>query len=1056
MNKRFLLGFILPFTLLACSQEIAANQDEVQNPDEIQVEGKMTITASFEKWTGADDASKTYVVDGSQIHWAAGDADKVLYVFDSKGVKNVFSSAASEESATRAFTGDISEDSEIRYVLWSGKTQEDDHSELTEVSSTGGSVSVGSEPVGSGGTIEFTTKAEGGETRTVIGGSSLRVVNPQNISHSNSFAQEANIAVMKQGEQVLRNVFGYIRFTVPAGDDGHAAFKSVTFSADENLSGDIQIDYNGETPVAGIVANGSRSLTVNMQRQGDYYEPGTLYAVLPVGTYHNMEVIVTPVTGDAYTLSSKTDVIIRRGQFTDAGTLSSDVAHKPAIHLAGDSTCTQYGENSSPQNGWGQRLAAALDGDVQVYNRAVGGESTQSFIDSGKWTTLCSAIQSGDLVLIQFGHNDAYSSHEERRTDIPTYKANLVKMVNDARAKGGIPVLITSISTRTFSGGVAQRSIGEYPAAMRTVATDNNVPLIDANELTYQWLCELGPEGSIPFYLMDKRSPTGNDNTHLTRNGAEVIASMVAHGLKDLGLWKFGVSEEPLLTRVITVSSSLGYNIQKEGGSLTVNFSSTAPWKISNESGWIQVSPTSGDAGENLSLTITVAGNGLNDVRSAYVSIRNDGDGKHISIVQAAAEGSGTVWPNETDAYDYALGPGQSRKASYTGYADAGITTSAAMTEPVLLNDITYGAPGMTFYGNRMTTQKVNNEWSTEYPNVIPSSCYFSFNINKPGSVSFFQSLGSGIDRIPTYYLAIVVTRNGVSSAKIVDSVIPTDVTDTRPGSDASADPKYFVTLTVSKDDLEGMSCPATVYLYHRYTSGNTCAVHYYPLTWTSWDGSTTEPARTPKFLLAGDSTCTEYNASAAPQTGWGQCLSAALGGDPRVDNFAIGGESTKSFIDEGKWANLVADIVSGDIVIIQFGHNDEKDDEAHHTDPSTTYKENLTKFINETRAKGGIPVLATSICRRFFHSDGTPQRTHGDYPAAMREVATATGTSLIDTEELTFQWLKDLGVEGSKPYFVLDKRDPSANDNTHLTLEGAQAVAGMIAQGLKTLGLWE
>ena len=214
---------------------------------------------------------------------------------------------------------------------------------------------------------------------------------------------------------------------------------------------------------------------------------------------------------------------------------------------------------------------------------------------------------------------------------------------------------------------------------------------------------------------------------------------------------------------------------------------------------------------------------------------------------------------------------------------------------------------------------------------------------------------------------------------------------------------------------------------------------------------------RRPTLHLAGDSLCTEYPESVAPQTGWGQCIAAALGDeDLNVVNCAVGGESTKSFIDSGKWQKLIDSVQRGDIVLIQFGHNDEKDRESLHTDPFTTYKENLNKFVNETRAKGGTPILLTSVCRRYFNGDGTPQRTHGSYPKAMRELAAATGTALIDIEEQTYQWLLQLGPEGSKPYFVLDKRKPDNMDNTHLTKEGAEVIAGMIAAGMKKQKLWK
>ena len=209
-------------------------------------------------------------------------------------------------------------------------------------------------------------------------------------------------------------------------------------------------------------------------------------------------------------------------------------------------------------------------------------------------------------------------------------------------------------------------------------------------------------------------------------------------------------------------------------------------------------------------------------------------------------------------------------------------------------------------------------------------------------------------------------------------------------------------------------------------------------------------------FRLAGDSTCTAYTEEARPQTGWGECIGAALGEGVQVENYAVGGESTKSFIDEGKWAVLAAEIQAGDVVLIQFGHNDEKTDEAHHTDAATTYKENLTTFIDETREKGGIPVLLTSICRRSFTTQGAPNRTHGDYPAAVRELAEATQTALVDAEDLTYVWLAQLGRDRSEDYFVMYKRGATEADNTHLTDKGAQAVAELIAKELKKLEPWK
>ena len=536
----------LLLTLFACTREVPSDPSD----------GKTVIRTGFEELTDIASGTRTYVADGAGIRWADCEADKVLYVFDSQGVKQVFTSEETGESATRSFSGTLSEGSDIQWILWSGKAAAEDQSTLIEETTTTDSFEGGYEPIGAGGTIQFQTRSGETASHTVFAGNSLRVVNPQNISHTNSFAQDANIAVMKPGDTALRSVLGYIRFTVPAGDGGHATIKSVTFSADEYLSGEIQIDYSGSEPVTRIVADGSPSLTVNTCFHGSGYEAGTLYAVLPAGTYHHLTLTVTPfesdattqdaATGEPYLLSSKGPVVIRRGQYTDAGTLTPALMHKPVLHLAGDSLCCEWPETAAPKTGWGQCLAAALGGPgIQVVNRAVSGSSTKTFIDNGRWSALIAGVQPGDLVLIMFAHNDSASDASRHTEPGGTYNQNLIKFITETRAKDATPVLLTSVSSRTFSsdGSTLYRTLPSYTNAMRQVAAQKDVALIDINEQTWQWFSSLGPEGTVPYFVMDKLNPSAMDNTHLTLEGAQAVASMVAHGLKDLGLWRFALPD---------------------------------------------------------------------------------------------------------------------------------------------------------------------------------------------------------------------------------------------------------------------------------------------------------------------------------------------------------------------------------------------------------------------------------------------------------------------------------------------------------------------------------
>jgi len=303
--------------------------------------------------------------------------------------------------------------------------------------------------------------------------------------------------------------------------------------------------------------------------------------------------------------------------------------------------------------------------------------------------------------------------------------------------------------------------------------------------------------------------------------------------------------------------------------------------------------------------------------------------------------------------------------------------------------------------------------------------------------------------------MAVVTTVNGVTSAKIVDEVTPEELTAERPGNPNAAEyQKYHVTLTVTEADLAGITEAATVYIYHKNPKVNSLLVHYYQFTWKS-GAETNASQRKPKILLAGDSIVREYKENEAPQAGWGQYLAAALGGNVKVKNHAVGGESTKSFKESGKWNGLIEETLSGDVVLIWFMHNDKgSSKEGYRTDAATTYREYLKEYISDVRGKGAVPVLITSILPRQFEN-GQPRRSLGDFPDAMRAVAQETETLLIDCEQWSYDWLAGLGETGSEQYYVVDKRDPEKIDNTHITHSGAEIVAKYIADELVRLGVW-
>jgi lysophospholipase L1-like esterase len=218
-----------------------------------------------------------------------------------------------------------------------------------------------------------------------------------------------------------------------------------------------------------------------------------------------------------------------------------------------------------------------------------------------------------------------------------------------------------------------------------------------------------------------------------------------------------------------------------------------------------------------------------------------------------------------------------------------------------------------------------------------------------------------------------------------------------------------------------------------------------------------------PTLHLIGDSTMADKPKEPAnPETGWGQALPALLKPEAgRVVNYAMNGRSTKSFIDEGRWAAVVAALRPGDFVIIQFAHNDEKADKpAVYAPARGAYQENLRRFVRETRAHGASPILATPVARRRWSAAGELVDTHGDYPAALRAVAAEEKVPLLELNGLTTELERAHGVEGSKRLHLhyaagIQPRWPEGvKDDTHFSEYGATRVAALAVQEWLRLGL--
>lgn len=211
-------------------------------------------------------------------------------------------------------------------------------------------------------------------------------------------------------------------------------------------------------------------------------------------------------------------------------------------------------------------------------------------------------------------------------------------------------------------------------------------------------------------------------------------------------------------------------------------------------------------------------------------------------------------------------------------------------------------------------------------------------------------------------------------------------------------------------------------------------------------------------IYVCGDSTAAAYTQERVPITGWGQLLEGFLPGC-RVVDAARGGRSTKSFLSEGRLQAIEKEIQPGDLLLIQFTHNDTSDLVWRHTDPHTSFVGNLSIFVDTARVLGAIPVLMTPIPRRYWR-DGQLLESHDEYPDAIRRLAMMKNVPLIDLYQRGTAYIRLIGEkESAKMYMNVEPGlypayPDGQKDDTHTCYAGAEVYARMTAEALAELKL--
>lgn len=209
-----------------------------------------------------------------------------------------------------------------------------------------------------------------------------------------------------------------------------------------------------------------------------------------------------------------------------------------------------------------------------------------------------------------------------------------------------------------------------------------------------------------------------------------------------------------------------------------------------------------------------------------------------------------------------------------------------------------------------------------------------------------------------------------------------------------------------------------------------------------------------PTIYIIGDSTVDDNK---PPFRGWGWALPDFVREGVTVKNHAISGRSSRSFWEQGRFEPIEKSLAEGDMLLIQFGHNDEKNDERR-TEPDSTFPEHLWRYCEAALAHGALPVLITPVCRRYFLGDGDLLYTHGEYPRAIRKLAAEKNVPLCDLKQASRELFLEQGPEKTAEMFV--RLAPGENpdfpnghdDQTHFNAEGATVIAGLVARELRKI----
>jgi len=464
------------------------------------------------------------------------------------------------------------------------------------------------------------------------------------------------------------------------------------------------------------------------------------------------------------------------------------------MFIAGDSTvCDQ---NSTSFAGWGQMFSSYLKQGVAVGNYADSGESSWSFWNGFYVKSIQPKIKAGDFLFIQFGHND------EKSGTTTDYKTALKKYIDDARAHGATPILVTPLERNTWSGGVLNHSHGAFPGAMKELAASTNTPVIDLTTMSYNLYASLGQSAAQALFV-------GTDRTHTNQTGALKIAGFIRDGIRDLKilpLANFLVGSTPpdplpdgtnyeaekavLSGGSVTSSSGAAFsgtgfvNLPVSGGTLTFNNvagngggtknigiryslgvagSRTCNLIVNGVTKAITFDPTgSWDKWATLRVGVVLNNTNTNTIQLATTG-NDSGDIDYINIPPS------TLAADVYQAEDAALAGGALKESTNLGFNGSGYANSAMTGSTITFNDVNPNGGG----SKAMTIRYALGAAGSRTGNIIVNGTTIPVTFPSTGTWTTWKTMIVNINLSATGANTIQFATTGNDLANIDEISIP-------------------------------------------------------------------------------------------------------------------------------------------------------------------------------------------------------------------------------------------------------------------------------------------